>query len=500
MTDSPPPSEHVPYDIDCEQALLGSVLVDNDKLPIAMSEVGPEHFYDHLHARIFEAIVDIANGDDGRTLTPLTLHAVMKADPGLVEVGGMVYLARLAYAAPALPNIRHLASIIRELALRRDALQACEDGIELIRRTSQPVGKALRAVVVVADAASQLGARSRPASAQSIAEAVLDRAQRVYAGEKVPSVTSGLRTLDDHIGGFQGGDFILIPGRPGQMKSALLGAFALRAAIAGHPTLVFSLEMKSGQWVERNITDLDFDTAPIPMAYQSFRKGNLTGEELERAARAARMLDGLPLEICDADDLTIQDIAARARAFKAKHPATDKYGMPLLGLIVVDYLQIVTPSGGKERSREQEVGFIARGHKRLAKALDWPVVAGAQLLNKGGDPRMANKEQIPTLAAIRESGQIEMEADVIFAPHRKAFYLRKNRPDVSDDDPEMLAWRADYRACRNHMKGYGLKFRHGAEFEIDLYVEAKSSSIRDNAPHRIITQADQAAADLLDGL
>ena len=491
MTDNASSPEQA--DVLIEQNLLGALILSGDYLPIAMSEIAAEHFFDPLHARIFQTLVDWSEDDDGRTVTPITLASAMRDDPGLAETGGANYLATLAMSAPALPNIRHLASIIRELALRREALQACEDAVEIIRRTSQPVAKALRPVVVTADAASQLSGRSRPASAQAIAVDVMDRAERAYRGEKPPSVTTGLRLFDDHIGGFQGGDFILIPGRPGQMKSALLGGFSLRAAMAGNPTLVFSLEMKSGQWVERNITDIDFDTAIRPIAYQSFRKGNLTQEELERAAIAARTFHGLPLEICDADDLTIQDIASRARAFKVKHPGK-------LGLIVVDYLQIVTPSGGKERSREQEVAFIARGHKRLAKALDWPVVAGAQLLNKGGDPRAVNKEQIPTLAAIRESGALEMEADIVFAPHRKAFYLRKNRPDVAEDDSEMIQWKADYRACRNHMKGYGLKFRHGAEFEIDLYVDPRSSSVRDQAPRVSLTAADRAADDLLDGL
>lgn len=494
-------------DIPCEQAALGAVLVDNSYLPILQSEISDADFSDPLHQRIFALMCAWSRESDGRTMTPMTFSVAMRDDPGIMDLGAHYFLS-LAMAAPALPNVRQLAAIIRDFAIRRQAMEECRGAVEMLA-SSQPVSQALRGLVVVADRAAQASTSTRPETAHQIGSAVLAKAERHARGEKVASVTTGLQPLDDATGGFQGGDLIILPGKPGMAKSTLLGGISLNAAMVGHPVLDFSLEMKRHQWVERILTDLDFDHAaeeglePIP--YQRFRTGKLTFDEIARLALAQRRLEGIPLEICDDDRLTVQDIAARARAFKAKHEANGGLigpdGQPILGLIVVDYLQIVEPDLSKrDRSREQEVTAIARGLKQLAKALDWPVVAGAQMLTKGGDPKVANKETIPTLAGIRESGSIEMEADLIIAPHRKAWYLRKNKPDAAEDSPEMATWLGDWNTCKNLIKLYGLKFRHGAEFDCDLFCDMRSSTVRGERPRFRRAQTEEAARGLLDGL
>lgn len=490
MTDKKPEQ----YSVEAEQQLIGALLYDDARLPMAMADVSADDFWDPLHRRIFDAMVEMLQEGDGQAITTLSLYTAMRDDPGVESTGGKAYFDAMRDAAPALPNMRQLAGIVRDLAMRRGAILACRDAIEIMEITSQPVTKALRDVVVAADTASALSGRSRPQAASVVAQEVMERARRVYAGEHIPMVTTGLKALDDAMGGMQGGDLIILPGRSGMGKSALAGGISLRASMGGNPVLDFSLEMKASQWIERNITDLDFDTAVHPIPYQAFRKGNLSGPELDRCDDAkARLPAPDMMEICADRGLTIHDIGARARAFKAKHPGK-------LGLIVIDYLQIVQPAGGRDRSREQEVSQIAVGLKTLAKSLNWPVVACAQLLTKGGDPRMANKEQIPTLAAIRESGGIEMEADIIIAPHRKSFYLRKSRPDLPQEDPEYQIWLAEYRACKNIMKIFGLKNRHGAEFECDMYCNMMASAIRDEEPRVPMSVEDRAARDLLDGL
>ena len=490
---------HVPYDIDIEQALLGSILRDNRAMDRASLLVKAEHFYDPLHGRIFETMGQMISRG-GVVVTPLTLHASMKADPGIMETGGQAYLEAMYAAAPSIPNIRDFCNILADLYVRRSLINV---GTEIVnsaydapmeKTALDQIADAERALYGVGHAAGQMTIRKLPQAASVVSREVIERAQRVMQGERIPQVTTGLLALDEAMGGMQGGDFIVLPGRSGMGKSALMGGISLRAAMAGYPSLCFSMEMKAHQWIERNITDLDFDTAVQPIPYQAFRKGTLTMEELARCEEAhMRIPDDNMLEICDDRQLNIHDIGARARAFKAKHPGK-------LGLIVVDYLQIIQPAPGKDRSREQEVTQLAVGLKSLAKALDWPVLAGAQLLTKGGDPKMANKERIPTLADIRESGGIETEADIIIAPHRKAFYLRKSKPDLPQDDPEYQIWRAEYRACKNAMKIYGLKNRMGAEFDLDLYCDMRSSSIRDEAPRIAMSSEERAARDLLDGL
>jgi replicative DNA helicase len=492
VTDNIPPLE----DLAVEQALLGAILVDNVHLPIAQSEISPDDFSDPLHGRIFETMCEWSREADGRTISPLTFSVAMRDDPGILTIGPD-YFHALAGAAPALPNVRQLASIVRDFAIRRQAAAECRDATEALA-TSQPVSQALRGLVVVADRAAQAATRRRPQQAYSVATDILAKAERYAAGEKVAAVTTGLPLLDDAIGGMQGGDLIIVPGRSGMGKSALKGGISLRAAMAMHPTLVFSLEMKNAQWVERLLTDLDYEAAMEngwePVEYQKFRKGRLTQDEIGRMAQAQTLLHGLPLEICDDDRLTVHDIAARARAFQAKHGG--------LGLIVIDYLQIIEADTSKrDRSREQDVTAITRGLKQLAKGLDWPVLAGAQMLTKGGDPKMANKETIPNLAMIRESGSIEMEADIIIAPHRKAWYHRKAKPDLPEDDIEMKNWWGEWHACKNLMKLYGLKFRHGGEYDLDLFCDMRSSTVRDVKPRGFGRKAaDEAGKGLLPGV
>lgn len=469
---------------DIEQQLLGSLLSDPTKIAVARVEIGPEAFQDSLHSRIF-AVIAVWEGDLN-TLTPISLAAAMRGDEGLAELGGRNYLATLAMSAPALPNITHLASMVRQERLREDAMAACDGAIHSLMTSPASVQEALRQVMVVADMAAQADVRRRPLMAHGVAQDVVAQAEQALQGHRAPFVTTGLREVDAKIGGMQGGDFILVPGRSGMGKSALLGGICLRAALAGNPVLIFSLEMMAEQWMSRCLTDLDFDEHPgDPMAYQDFRRGTVSAAHVQRAAEAALRLHDLPLEICEAGDMTMEDIAARARAFKAKH--RDKQ----IGLIATDYAQRVEPSvgKGKDRSREQEVAHVARGHKNLAKLLEWPVLAAAQLLTKGYDPKTQYKEQIPTLTAIRESGTLETEADIILAPHRSAWFHAKTFPiGVPNDSPEMEEWRDKYRRIKNSLLLYGLKFRHGGEFVFDLYCEMRSSAVRDEKPSQ--PQAD----------
>lgn len=464
-----------PLDIALEQAILGAILLDNAKIDIAAAIIQPEHFSEPVHGRIFEFMCVLH--DEG-TVTPLLVNSVMKTDAALKELGGRDYLANMAAAAPALLNVRDHARQLRDLAVRRqliaignDIAQAATDGAE---RTTKQIAFAVRAVDEVA---SELDHRDTQLGAAVVAGSAMVVIEGGLSGKPVPSVPTGLASLDGEIGKLHGSDLIVIAGRSGMGKSALLGGIAVRAALAGHPTLVFSLEMKSQQWIERTICDLDFDTAPKPMWYSHFRNGKVTKEEAARAAQVVydHLTPELPLEICDDDSLTIHQIASRARAFKAQRGG--------LGLIILDYLQIVAPAERRDRSREQEVTAITRGAKQMAKALGWPVMAGAQLLTKNVDVHAA-KDRRPTVADIRESGAIEFEADLIIAPYRKAFYVSQRKPEAGPGSPEWTSWKTEIDACAHKFELLGLKNRHGRTFELDLYCDMAASAIRDHEPYR----------------
>lgn len=462
------------FNVECEQALLGLLLVDNRQIDIAGALIEPRHFYDPLHQRIFETVLTLR--PEGN-VTPLILNAHMRADAGLRELGALSYLGNLAEAAPSVPNVRELTNVLRELFARRELDRIGAAATEGAKSDS-PIRAEVAATIAAVDTLQgELARRAEQLTAAGVASEVMQAVERGQTTKLVQRVKTGLSLLDDEIGGLHGSDLIVVAGRSGMGKSALLGGVAVRAALAGFPTLVFSLEMKRHQWVERTICDLDYDAAPSPLWYSKFRTGRLTREETGRAAQVVydRLTPDLPLEICDDDTLNIHQIASRARAFRALHPT--------LGLIVIDYLQIVAPAERRDRSREQEVTAIVRGCKQMAKSLDWPVLAGAQLLTKTGDMN-STRDRKPTTADIRESGAIEFEADLVLTPFRKAFFVQNRRPEGGPGTSDYDAWKAELAACANRFELLGLKNRHGRPFELELFCDMAASAIRDFKPYK----------------
>lgn len=458
-----------PFDIEVEQATLGALLLDISLLPRALEWCNADDFYDPLHARIMETIIALT--DAGRSATPLTVNAELKGDPGLIEVGGHAYFVGLAEAAPALPNVRDYALIIRECATKRAALYAMEDASAAIRRTSLPLTLTMAGVSSVIEEAAVRAARKRPKTADELGLSIIEQAEK---REAPPSVTTGLDRLNEAIGGFYPTDFILVPGQSGMGKSALLGGFALRAAMAGHPVKVFSLDMRAEDWWARTLCDVDYDLKDWneqSIWYERIRKGQLKDHEFGRLEMARQRVHGIPLEIDDERDLSMLDISARSKNFAARHKGK-------LGLIVVDYAQKVRSLLGKNASREQEVASIAVGLKNLAGSEatgQWPVVAGAQVNRIG--------EEEPTPDNIRESAALFNEADTVIAVHRKSYFVAQQRPDADAGQHEMDAWKGKMADVRHKIKLLALKVRHGSPaHDLTLHVDIGANAVRDHAP------------------
>lgn len=480
---------HEPYSVEVESALLGSLLVNNRLIDIASAELEPAHFFDPLHARMFEFVVYLATEGD---VSPLLLHAVMKSDAGLISVGGLTYIASLAFAAPSLPNIKDYARILRDLAVRRALIKIGEDVVNAAYEAP-----AARPAQNLADEATEAllrvgHASKRPlVSAYDTAMESLREAEKIATGADVPLVKTGLAKLDREIGGLRGGDFIVVPAKSGMGKSAIMGAVALNTARAQIPTLVFSLEMTRRQMVERMVCDIDFDTAEKPMWYSRVRNGRLSEAEFSRFGAASGALHDLPIEIHDEDDLTIQQIAARSRAFAAKHRGK-------LGIVILDYIQIINPGDIRSgTNREQVVNSFARGLKSLAKRLGWPVMAGSQM-NEGAEQR-AKEERRPQASDVRESKGVMNEADLMLSPYRPAYFVENRKPDHAAGSTAWDAWKEEHKACAHRFEILGLKNRHGRRFDTDLWCEIGSSAIRDEEPIR--ARADiEAVRGLLEGL
>lgn len=507
--DQPKDTVHEPFDIDLEQALLGSLIRDPSLVSKAVQHVDGDHFYDPLHARIFDTIKEWSEAGEPQ-ITAMTLAAAMKSDPGIQTLAGELehggqYLHVMAMAAPAIPAVATYAKIIRELALRRDALAGLAEATAAIKSSAVPVNTALRPVMGVVESADRLAAAGRYKSAFDTGMESLREAQRASAGGRVRSVKTGITKLDDETGGFQGADLVIIAGRSGMGKSALMGGISWRAARAFVPTIIFSLEMKRPQWVQRLVTDIDFETGEAPIHYRKYRSGGFTDGEFARCLLATQALQDWPwLEIHDDDGLTMAQIAGRCRAFQAKWKDDPRIregqGCPddqdPIGLVGIDYLQIVDPASRVYRPREQEVRDIARGSKALAKNLDWPVMAGSQL--NEDDKNRAKDEKRPQGGDVRESKAIYHEADIMIAPYREWVYVNQQKPaGAQPGDPAHVKWLGDLRVVRNKMELLGIKNRMGRNFDFEAFCDMASNSVRD---HAISRAQQQEADDLLKAL
>ena len=458
---------HVPYDIEVEQALLGSILIDNRALEAVSASVRPEHFYDPLHQRLYEAMsTSFERG--GMVLTPLTLHAALKADPGLQEVGGHAYLVGLAQAAPALANVRDLARILHDLAVRRALIRIGEDIVNTAFEA--PREKPPQAQIEEAEKALyRVGETSKygegPLDFSESLRRAVESAERAQArGGKISGVPSGFSDIDSLLGGLQPSDLLILAGRPGMGKTALGTNIAFNAAYAwqrdvaagevdplGAPVLFFSLEMAAQQLSARILSE------QTEIEMWKIRNGKFSENEWEKFVLKMQDLSTLPLFIDDTGGISIAQIAARARRMKREKK---------IGLIIIDYLQLVEPSRRQE-NRVQEITEVTKGLKALAKELNVPVMALSQL-SRGVDSR---DDKRPVLSDLRESGSIEQDADVVMFVYREEYYLASREPEAGS--AEHIKWVEKLDRATNRAEVLVEKHRHGATNKIELVFEAR---------------------------
>jgi replicative DNA helicase len=456
---------HVPYDVEVEQALLGAILVDNQALERVSALIRPEHFYDPLHARIFETMSQ-AMERGSFALTPLTLHAAMKADPGLIEVGGTAYLAGLAQAAPALPNVRDYARILHDLAVRRSLIRIGEDIVNTAyeapteKGPAQQIAEAEKALYAVSES-SKYG--EGPLDFHEALRRAVESAEKAQArGGRISGVTSGFTDIDQLLGGLQPSDLLILAGRPGMGKTALGTNMAFHAARAyiqdleagaeiprGAPVLFFSLEMAAQQLSARILAE------QTEIEMWKIRNGKFSESEWEKFVLTMQELSTLPLYIDDTGGISIAQIAARARRLQREKK---------IGLIIIDYLQLVEPSRRQE-NRVQEITEVTKGLKTLAKELNVPILALSQL-SRGVDSR---DDKRPVLSDLRESGSIEQDADVVMFVYREEYYLKSREPDPSSADH--AKWLEKCERAHRRAEVLVEKHRHGATNKIDLYFD-----------------------------
>ena len=456
---------HVPYDVEVEQALLGAILVDNRTLEAVTGLLKPDHFYDPLHQRLYEAMV-AAQDRGGMTLTPLTLHAMMKADPGLQEVGGHAYLVGLAQAAPALPNVRDYARILHDLSVRRSLISIGEDMVNAAyeaphdKPPKTQIEDAEKALYRISESSKYSGG---PLDFAESLRRTVELAEKAQArGGRISGLVTGFSDIDSLLGGLQPSDLIILAGRPGMGKSSLATNIAFHAARAyvqdmesgaevprGAPVLLFSLEMAAQQLAARILSE------QTEIEMWKIRNGKFSESEWDKFVLSMQDLSTLPLYIDDTGGISIAQIAARARRLKREKN---------IGCVMIDHIQLVAGSGRPE-NRVQEITEISKSLKVLAKELDVPVLALSQL-SRGVDAR---DDKRPVLSDLRESGSIEQDADVVMFIYREEYYLKSREPDPGSADH--AKWLEKCERAHRRAEVLVEKHRHGATNRIELFFD-----------------------------
>ena len=467
----PAPAEPsaLPHNIEAEQQLLGAILTNNDIFDRVASVVGPQHFYDPVHARIFE----VASARIAKNLqaTPVTLKSFLEDDEGLKELGGPAYLARLAGAAIASFAARDYAQIIYDLAIRRELMALGRD-ISSKAANVDVASEPKEQIVEAEQRLYALGEEGKSESGfQSFLRAVTDAVNVANAAYQrdggLAGVSTGLIDLDKKLGGLHKSDLLILAGRPSMGKTSLATNIAFNiakayrrgllpdgseGAVEGGVVGFYSLEMSAEQLAARILSE----AAEVPS--EQIRRGDMTEAEFRRFVEAAKSLESCPLYIDDTPALPISQLAARARRLKRTHG---------LDVLMVDYLQLVRAATAKD-SRVNEVSEITQGLKAIAKELNIPVIALSQLSRQ-----VENREdKRPQLSDLRESGSIEQDADIVMFVFREEYYREREKPSDSDLDA-MAKWQQIMEQVHGKAEVILGKQRHGPIGTVELSFEGQ---------------------------
>ncbi|MDB9980757.1 replicative DNA helicase [Planktomarina temperata] len=459
----------VPHSIEAEQQLLGAILTNNDLFDRVAQILRAEHFYDPVHARIFEtAAARIAKNN---LASPVTLKAFLEDDAGLAELGGPAYLMRLAGAAISSFAVRDYAEMIYDLAIRRELIEVGNDIAAKAARVdvqSEPKEQIVEAEQKLYALAEQ---GQTEQGFQSFLTAVTDAvkvANAAYQREGgLAGVSTGLIDMDKKLGGLHRSDLLILAGRPSMGKTSLATNIAFNiaraykkgittsgeeGAVDGGVVGFFSLEMSAEQLASRILSEV----AEIPS--NQIRRGDFTESEFRRIVDAAKELEAAPLFIDDTPALPISQLAARARRLKRTHG---------LDALFVDYLQLVRGTGRSE-NRVNEISEITMGLKAIAKELDIPVVALSQLSRQ-----VENREdKRPQLSDLRESGSIEQDADVVMFVFREEYYKEREKPGDHELD-KMGQWQEEMERLHGKAEVVIGKQRHGPIGTVELSFEGQ---------------------------
>ncbi len=406
-----------PQNTDAEASLLGAILIDSDAIVKIADNVSVDDFYDPKHQRIYEAITQLY--DKHSPIDVLTLSDQLKATGFLEFIGGAAYLTELTNYVPTAAHVDQYAGIVAQKAMRRRLIKASQDIIDLGYDEKQN----LQALIEEAESrlfeVSQRHVKQDVISLETALSESFERLDELHRDKgKIRGIPTGFKDLDSVLAGMQRSDLLILAARPSMGKTALALNIAHNVSLKSAETvLLFSLEMSKEQLVDRLLA------VESGVDAWALRTGNLTDTDFEKIGQAMGSLSEAQIYIDDTPGITISDLRTKARREHHQRP---------LGLIIVDYLQLMSGGGryGNEANRVQEISEISRGLKGIARELNVPLLALSQLSRS-----VENRSpQIPQLADLRESGSIEQDADVVAFIYREDYYNpetdRKNITEI----------------------------------------------------------------------
>jgi replicative DNA helicase len=479
--ESGPTFRHPPHNIEAEKALLGAIFLNNRAYGSVSEFLQAEHFAYPQHGLIYKACSILI--ERGQIADPVTLRNFFQQDQTLADIGGPAYLAELAHSAVTIINSIEYGRIIHDLYLKRQLITLGEDMVNtaydanLEKTADKQIEVAEDRLFKLAETGDLDG------GFESFKDSLVSAVNMAALAHKreggLSGVTTGFRDIDTLLGGLHKSDLLVLAGRPGMGKTALATNIAFNAAQSykqskgkeGAVVGIFSLEMSAEQLAARVISEA------TEISSDRMRKGELSGEEFERLSNYVNELYTVPIFTDDTPGLSVSQLRTRARRLKRQHQ---------LGLIVVDYLQLMSASNeSRSQGRVQEISEITRGLKTLAKELEVPVIALSQL-SRAVEQR---EDKRPLLADLRESGTIEQDADVVMFIFREEYYLDREKPIPHAADKEerfgekMQRWENRREEVRNLAELIVAKQRHGPTGTVDLMFKGEFTRFHDLDKH-----------------
>lgn len=401
-----------PQSIEAEQAVLGGLMLSPESINHLGDTLADSDFYLQAHRVIYKAIIELAGKN--QPYDAITIGEWLQANNLSAQIGGTEFLIDLVSQTPSAANIKAWAEIVREKSILRQMIEA---GTVIINNGFTPDGREIKELLAEAEQSvfkiAEQGARAKKSfvAIKDAAKEAYDQIVKRYENQgSLSGLPSGFRELDEMTSGLQKQDLIILAARPAMGKTTLALNIAEFAALKTKKAVaVYSMEMSAGQLAQRLLSSIGRINA------NNLRSGTLEDEDWSRLTMSIKMLTESKIFIDDTPALSPQELAFRARRLKREHD---------LGLIVVDYLQLMQVPGSKE-NRATEISEISRSLKALAKELDIPIIALSQL-NRGLESRTDKR---PIMSDLRESGGIEQDADIILFIYRDEYYNKENSPD-----------------------------------------------------------------------